>query len=338
MTFAKTRGLIAAPHTPMDADGEVRLDRIDEQVELLARNGVVGAFVCGTTGESMSLTVQERLDVAGRWARAAPEGFRVIVHVGHTALPAVRAMAAHAREVGAWGVGAMPSIFFKPPGLAEAVDFAALAAAAAGELPFYYYHLPSMTGVNLPMRDFLETAAQRIGNLAGVKFTYENLMDYTSCLRLGGGRFDCLFGRDEILLSALSLGATGAIGSTYNFAAPLYRRIIEAFDAGDLQAAQALQDQAMAMIRAGHRWGPGVAGFKEIMRMIGLDLGGVRPPLRPLTAEQSRGLRAELEQIGFFDFCCRCGGRRSLRAMSAAITTMLLEHSQSRLYRRGRCS
>jgi N-acetylneuraminate lyase len=202
-------------------------------------------------------------------------------------------------------MGAMPSIFFKPRGVDELVDYAAAVAAAAPELPLYYYHIPALTGVVLPMSDFLAAAAEKIPNIAGVKFTFEDLMDYAACRALAGGRFDCLFGRDEILLSALALGAQGAIGSTYNFAAPLYHRIIAAFEAGDLAAARELQAKSMATIRAVRRCGHGVVGFKQVMAMIGLDMGPPRPPLRPLADEQARALRAELEEIGFFEFCSK---------------------------------
>jgi len=302
----KTQGLIAAPPTPMDSEGELWLARVDKQAEMLARNGVAGVFVGGTTGEGPSLTVAERMALVERWtAAAAAAGLRVIVHVGHTSGRDSRTLARHAAQAGAWGIGALPPFFFRPRGLDELADWCVHVASAAPELPFYYYHIPSMTGVTFPMRRLLGAAAGKVPNLAGVKFTCEDLMDYALCRELDGGRFDCLFGRDEILLSALALGARGAIGSTYNLAAPLYRRLLAAFDAGNLAEARDCQRKSVAMIQAVERQGPGVVGFKEIMRMIGLDLGPVRPPLRPLTPEQSRALWNELEHIGFFEWCCK---------------------------------
>ena len=301
----KTQGLIAAPCTPMDEHGELRLPLVERQAEMLAGSGVAGVFVGGTTGEGPSLTVGERMDLTERWTAVAPPGFRVIVHVGHTCGRDSRTLATHASKAHADGVGSLPPIFFRPRSLDDLVAWSAHVAEAAGELPFYYYHIPSMSGVNFPMRRYLEAAAGAIPHLAGVKFTYEDLMDYALCCQLDGGRFDCLFGRDEILLSALALGARGAIGSTYNLAAPLYRRLIAAFDAGDLATARACQQRSIAMIQAVERHGPGVPGFMEMMRMIGLDLGPVRPPLRGLSADQARALRAELEGIGFFEWCCQ---------------------------------
>jgi len=305
VTFEKTRGLVAAPPTAMHADGAVDLDPIEAQCEMLVRDGVVGAFVCGTTGEGPSLTVGERIAVAERWARVAPDGFRVIVHVGHTCLPDSQALAARAAADGAWGVGAMAPLFFRPASLEDLVDCAARIASAAPGLPFYYYHIPAMTNVDFPMAEFLRAAAGRIPNLAGVKYSSVDLMGYAACLDVDGGRFDCLFGKDEILLSALVLGAEGAIGSTYSFAAPLYGRILDAFRAGDLPTARRLQKRSMAVVRVALRYGFVIVPFKHMMRMVGLDVGPVRPPLRPLPAEQVSALRSELEAVGFFEFCSR---------------------------------
>ncbi|MEI9893294.1 MAG: dihydrodipicolinate synthase family protein [Chthoniobacter sp.] len=231
-------GLVAAPYTPFHADGSLNLPVIDQLAASLVANGVTGAFVCGTTGEGVSLTVEERQQVAERWQQAAGSQLRVIVHVGHTSLADARSLAAHAEKIGAHGVGCLAPFFFKPATIEDLAGFCAEVAAAAPALPFYYYQIPSMTGVSLSAADFLRAAAPRIPNLAGVKFTFENLMDFAECVRLEGGRYDIVFGRDEILVAGLALGARGAIGSTYNFLAPIFHEVIAAFEKGDLARAR----------------------------------------------------------------------------------------------------
>ena len=299
-------GMIVAPHTPMHADGSVNLDLIQKQAELFARNGLAGVFICGTTGEGMSLTAAERMAVAERWTAEAAADLRVIVHVGTTCLRDCKTLAEHARKIGAWGVGTMGPCFFRPLSVEDLAGFCAEIAASAGELPLYYYHMPVMTGVQFTMRSFLAAAGPRIPTLAGVKYTYEDLMDLGLCMEMDGGRFDMLFGRDEILLSALALGVRGAIGSTFNYAAPLYRRLFSAYEAGDMPAAQALQRKAMALVEA-LRMAPGqeIASGKAAMKLLGLDCGPVRSPLRSLSAAQSAAYEAALEGIGFDDFRCR---------------------------------
>jgi N-acetylneuraminate lyase len=297
-------GLIAAPHTPMHPDGRLKLEVIEKQAEFLARNRVTGAFVCGSTGESMSLTVPERMEVAARWCKAAPGDFPVIVHVGHTCLADCKALAAHAQESGASAIAAMAPFFFKPGAVEDLVSFCVEVAAAAPGLPFYYYHIPSLTGVGFAMFDFLSVAARRIPTLAGIKFTHEDLIDYGRCVDFEDGRFDVLFGRDECLLAGLALGATGGVGSTYNFAAPVYLRIIGAFRAGRMDEARRDQARAREMVVVFIRFGGLVAG-KAMMKLVGLDCGPVRPPLSNLTPEQFDAMRVELDRIGFFSFCSK---------------------------------
>ncbi|MFQ6130520.1 MAG: dihydrodipicolinate synthase family protein [Armatimonadota bacterium] len=303
-TSLRITGLVAAPHTPMHADGSVNVQAIQQQARLLAEGGVDGAFICGTTGEGFSLTVAERLEVAESWRAAAHQGFHLIVHVGHLCLSDCRELAAHAQKIGARAIGTMGPCFFRPGSVADLVAFCADIAGAAPELPFYYYHIPELSGVHFRMLDFLELGSDRIPTLAGIKFTYEDLMDFGRCVRLDGGRFNMLFGRDEILLAGLALGADGAVGSTYNYAAPLYRRLIEAFEGGDMATAQTEQARAMELVAVLDKYG-GLAAGKAVMKAIGLDCGPVRPPLRGLSEDQFASLCADLDRVGFSDYAMR---------------------------------
>lgn len=305
MKTMRFKGLVAAPFTPFKRNGAVDLGKIERLAASLETNRVAGAFVCGTTGEGVSMTTAERMKVAERWQASAGKKLRVIVHVGHTSLGDSRALAAHAQKIGASAVGCMAPFCFKPSKAEDLAAFCAEVAAAAPELPFYYYHIPCVTGVTIPAFDFLRAAADKIPNLAGIKFTHENLMDFAACVRWEGGRFDALFGRDEMLLAGLSVGAEGAIGSTYNYAAPVYHRIIAAYRRGDLAAAQAEQARANAMIAVLIRHGGMPPAGKAFMKAIGLDCGTVRLPLRPLTEAQSEALRAEAETAGFFGFASK---------------------------------
>lgn len=304
MAQKRLYGLIAAPFTAMREDGSINLDTIEKQAESLVKNGVKGAFICGTTGEGVSLTVAERMKITERWMEVAQEDFAVIVHVGHACLPDSRSLAAHAQKMGAHSIGAMPPFFFKPKSIAALIPFCAEVAAAAPNLPFYYYHIPAMTGVELPMFDFLKSGPERIPTLAGVKYSHNDLMDLSRCVNLDDGKYNILFGRDEILLAALAFGVDGAVGSTYNYMAPLYHRVIEAYNAGDMAAAQREQARAQDVVALLYKYG-GIPTGKYIMKLIGLDCGRVRLPLQSLPEKQRDELKSELEHIGFFDYCSK---------------------------------
>lgn len=305
MVNNKTEGLIAAPLTAYHPDGTVNVDIIPLYADFLCSNGVVGVFVNGTTGEGLSLTVEERMALAEQWVKAAPADFRVIVHVSHTCAATAWDMAKHAARIGAWGIGQMGPIFFRPNTVEELADYAAQTAAQAPELPYFYYHMPSMSGVCFPMLEFLKAATLTIPNLAGIKYTHEDLVDFELCRQFKDGKYDILYGRDETLLCALALGCRGAVGSTYNIMAPLYRRLIDAFDSGDLNEARRLQNISMRAIRSLAQTTSFISALKEVVNMIGLNMGDVRSPLKNIGRAKAAELKNELEELGFFEFCSR---------------------------------
>lgn len=297
----RLRGLVAATYTPFKPDSALDLDAVAPLVERILADGVEGLYVCGSTGEGVSLSTPERKLVTEAFVAAADGRVPVVVQVGHNSVVEACELAAHAQAAGADATSAMPPSYFKPAGIPMLVECCAEIAAAAPELPFYYYHIPLFTGVTLPMPEFLRRADERIPNLAGLKYTATTLHEYQECVALDGGRFDVLFGFDELLLPAVAVGAAGAVGSTYNIAAPLYRRVLEAFGRGDIETARAEQLNAVRMIAsiAKHPFHP---AMKLILGWLGTPCGTCRQPLPELSASQADALRAELDEIGFFQW------------------------------------
>jgi N-acetylneuraminate lyase len=302
MSKVQLKGLIAATHTPFYADGSLNLAGVEKQAAHLLSNGVTTAFIGGTTGESHSLTFEERHALAARWmevARGTP--LNVIVHVGGNCLADARALAAQAQQLRAFASAALAPSYFKPRTVATLVDCCADIAAAAPDLPFFYYDIPVFTGVSVSVPDFLAQAGDRIPNLAGIKFTNPDLMMFQQCLHFDGGRFSIAWGSDESMLAAWVLGATGAVGSTYNFAAPIYHRLLNAFAAGDLARARDEQFRSVQLVAAlAPRGFMGAA--KTVMKMLGVDVGPARLPNGNLDLAQQAALRVELEKLGFFDW------------------------------------
>lgn len=292
-------GLIAAPHTPMRADGELHLPAIEQQIAVLIEGKISGAFICGTTGEGISLSTPERMQVAARWVEAAPKNLPVIVHAGHASLAEARTLAAHAQSIGAAAVSALAPYFFKPNSVADLVGFCAQVASAAPALPFYFYHLPSLTGVSLPMADFMQSARDRIPTFAGLKFTHDDLAEFRQCLKLSDGQLDVLFGRDELLIGALEVGAVGAVGSTYNYAAPVYLEMMAACRAGDFAAAAECQARVMEFVNALRRYGE-IPAAKAIMRMMGVECGPPRTPMKALSHDRIAALFDEIKAMDIF--------------------------------------
>ena len=152
MKITKTEGLVAAPPTGFLEDGSVDLTVVAPLAEHLHRQGVAGVFVNGTTGEGASLTTGEREQLASEWRRALPSGMKLFVHIGHNSLGDAQRVGRHAQTIGADAVAAIAPSFFKPAGVEGVIDWCSSVAAAAPELPFYYYHMPAMSGVALILR------------------------------------------------------------------------------------------------------------------------------------------------------------------------------------------
>jgi N-acetylneuraminate lyase len=293
-------GLVVAAHTPFHANGSLNLATVEKQAAHFLAHKLSTTFIGGTTGECSSLTRDERLGLAERWmAVTRGTALRVVVHVGGNCLEDAKALAAQAQQVGANAISALAPCYFKPRDVAALVDCMAAIASAAPALSFYYYEIPTMTGVTLSPSEFLARASEKIPNLAGLKFTSSNLMEYQLCRNFRDGAFDVPFGFDEMLLGALALGAKGAVGSTYNFAAPLYQRLIAAFISGDVAAAREEQMRSVQLIQLLVSFGF-MSATKAVMEMLGVPVGPARLPNGILTAEQRNELRRKLEEFGFF--------------------------------------
>jgi N-acetylneuraminate lyase len=291
--------LIAAPFTPMHGDGSLNLAIVREQAEHLIASGVRGVFVGGTAGEGQSLTLDERMSLTETWARDSQRSdLELFVHIGHNCQDDAIRLAHHARAVEADAIALHAPTWFKQQSLSELIEFCMPVALAAASLPFYLYDMPKITGVRLSSAEFLASAKRLIPTLAGVKYTNPDCVTVQECIQLDNGAYDILWGCDETLLAGIALGASGAVGSTYNFAAPVYLRILDAVESDDWQKARAEQARAVAMVRIFEQFNT-PAALKFAMNIAGVDCGPVRAPLGNLTATDQRRLRSELDKIQF---------------------------------------
>lgn len=292
-------GLIPACYAPLGPDGRLNLRMVEPLARFLRQSGIDSVFVGGTTGEFASLSLEERMALVDRWCEALGGALRVAVHVGHNCLPEAVALASHARKAGTMAIAVMAPSYFKPVTVGDLIDFCVPIAAEAEPLPFYFYDIPDMTGVRLRMSEFLYQARFRIPTLRGLKYSNHDFLELQECVRLDEGAFDVLLGVDECLLAGLCLGIRGAVGSTFNFAAPIYRRLIRHFDDQDLASARLEQGKSIDLIKVLRSFGF-LAASKSVMAMVGVDCGPVRPPVRNLTLQERRTLWERLSPLDVF--------------------------------------
>ena len=299
MNFKKFEGLIAAPFTPMDKNGNLNLDLIPEYYSFLEKNGVEGAFINGSTGEGVSLTQKEKQLQVVKWSECYKSGgkVRIINLVGGTSYGECIENAIFSFEAGLSAIAIVAPYYFKPVDNYQLSEFVAKVGESVPEMPVYFYHIPVLTGTSLPMKGFLEKISGMLPNFVGIKYTHDDFMDFQSCLKFDGGRYNMLWGTDQCLLSALVLGCRGAIGSTYNYASRLYLALIEAFDKGNIDEARNLQQLSVEIVSLLVKYG-GIATGKAFMRYVGLDCGKYRSPVKNMTDEMFENFVKDVKDLG----------------------------------------
>lgn len=302
MKHASLFGLTAATHTPFHEDGSLNLSIVEKQAAHLLANEVTTVFIAGSTGESQSLSLPERQALTQRWMDVVHNtNLRVVVHVGSNCLSDAKVLAVQAQQLGAVAISAFSPSYFKPRSLEALVACAAEISAAAPDTPFYFYDIPALTNVNLSMQDFIAQAQVRIPNFSGIKFTNTDLMSFQLCLRADSGKWDIPFGCDEYLLAALALGAKGAVGSSFNFAAPIYTRLIAAFERRDLVTAREEQFRSVQIIQLLASYGY-MGAAKAVMGLLGVPVGPARLPNGNLSGVQVSKLHDALDAMNFFSW------------------------------------
>jgi len=303
MLTNKIEGLIAAPFTAFDENGELNLDLVPFYYESLKKNQVKGAFICGSTGEGVSLTFEEKVSVLKAWTGLTKDDqdFTLIMFLGGTNVKECKQLARIAEQQGADAISFTSPFYFKPANVKQLAKCCKEIASAAPNTAFYYYHIPVLTGGNFNMIDLLQEVDGQIPTFRGIKYTHEDFMDFLSCLNFKERKYDMLWGRDENMLPSLVLGSKGAVGSTYNYAAPLYLDLIAAYNRGDFELANSLQQKSIDMIRLLGKYG-GIATGKAFMKLVNLNCGEFRLPVANMSAEQFELFRADVKAIGFESF------------------------------------
>jgi N-acetylneuraminate lyase len=294
----KIEGCLPALITPFSPDGSVNIGMVRKLVGYEIEQGCHGFFVCGTTGEGLLLTPEERGLVVRTVVEEAAGQVPIIAHVGAVSTDMAVQLAKDAEKAGATAVSSVPPIYYQV-GL-EGMIRHITAIVQATDLPTYYYHIPMLTNLNLTGDEIVEGFGG-VKGLVGLKFSHTDLFLLWWIIEASGGRLRVFNGSDQMLFQALSTGAIGGVGSTYNYQMANIAAVFNAVKAGDLTKAQELQWKVNKVIQVMFRHGPGLNVEKAIMKLLGYDCGSTRGPLVPFPEEKVPVLRKDLEEIGFFD-------------------------------------
>ncbi|MFD1163794.1 dihydrodipicolinate synthase family protein [Hwangdonia seohaensis] len=300
----KIKNLVAAVYAPMHKDGSLNTDKIKDYSQFLINNKISGVFMNGSTGDFASLSTAERKQITLAWSQNKSEDLCLIDHVGHTNLREAKELAEYAADK-VDAISVLAPFYFRLNTIEKLVQYCKEIAACAPNLPFYYYHIPVLSGANLNMNEFLIKAESEIPSLAGIKFTNNNLIDFQHSKKVANGKFNILFGFDELFINSLPVGATGWVGSTYNHLAPLYYKIKDLFEKGQMAEATALQNKAIRFVEILDSKGGFNGVAKGFMRVLGVDCGPSRFPHTTLTDADYKIIKEELDTLGLTDLFSR---------------------------------
>uniref|UniRef100_A0A8C0BI59 N-acetylneuraminate lyase n=1 Tax=Buteo japonicus TaxID=224669 RepID=A0A8C0BI59_9AVES len=301
----KLQGLVAATVTPMTPDGQINLSVIRQYVDyLVSEQNVKNVFVNGTTGEGLSLNIQERKQLAEEWVCQGKDKLdHVIIHVGALSLPESQELARHAAAIGASAIAVIAPFFFKPTKKDELIAFLQKVASEAPAVPFYYYHIPPLTGVTIRVEELLDGIKERIPTFQGVKFSDTDLLDLAQCINKNEReQFVFLYGVDEVRTPPLHLLILFLVwyfsGSTYNYLGRKANLMLQAFAKPDLALAQKYQFLTGEFLNFVIKLGFGVAQTKAVMSFVsGIPMGPPRLPLVDASEEFIVKAKAKLDSI-----------------------------------------
>lgn len=277
--FAKShlKGIYSALITPMNADESVNYDMLQEVITYQLNMGVEGFYCCGSSAESLLLTMDERKKIAETVVRVVDGAIPVIMHTGTIRTQDVIELSLHAERIGADAVSMIPPYYFKFS-QAEIIGYYQSVLLHV-QIPVILYNIPAFTGISFT-KDNMNVLLDH-PQLIGVKHTSQDLYGLE---RMTSAYPDKIYfnGYDEQFHAALSAGANAAIGTTVNLFYPKFQAIRQAYRNGNRAKASEIQASVNEAIEVMIRVGIFNA-VKHIFAKRGLECGTCRAPFRPLT-------------------------------------------------------
>lgn len=293
MSNVKFKGVMPALVSPLNEDGSVKEKALRKLINWQLEAGCTGFYICGATGEGTVMRPEARKAMAEITVDETKGRGKVISHVGAIDLRTAQDLARHASDIGVDAISSVPP-FFYGYGEKEIIQYYQ-ALSDSSSVPILMYASP-LSGVAIKT-EMVEKMLS-IKNLIGLKWTSYNYFEMRKIKELNRGDINVINGPDETFLCGLVMGADGGIGATYNLMPKVFVKIYESFMSGDLAAAQEAQFKANRVIRVLIKYGV-LNGVKDMLEMLGFDVGYCTYPLKRFTESEKKEFRTELKALKF---------------------------------------
>ena len=289
------RGTGTALVTPMHEDGTIHYEKLEELLEFQIRGGTDAIIICGTTGETATMTGEEHLETI-RFAVEKVNGrIPVIAGTGSNCTRTAVRISAEAARMGVDGLLLVTPFYNKATQNGLAAHFTAIAEAAP-DTPVILYNVPSRTGCNI-LPATVAGLVKNVKNIVGLKAASGNISQIADAVAACGKELDLYSGNDDQIVPIMALGGIGVISVLSNVAPKETHEMTAKMLSGDLAGARDLQIRFLPLIRALFCEVNPIP-VKAALNMMGMEVGPVRLPLTELEEGHKEQLRAALQGAG----------------------------------------
>lgn len=280
--------------TPFHEDESINYDKLDELIDYHCEHGTDSIIICGTTGESATMTEEEHMECVKFTIERAKGRIPVIAGTGSNCTRTAIDMSREAVEDGADGLLLVTPYYNKATQAGLTAHYTAVAKEA--KAPIIMYSVASRTGCNIEPATAAELV-KKVDNIVGIKEASGNISQVAKIMELTDGNIDLYSGNDDQIVPMLALGGKGVISVLSNVAPKETHDICEKFFAGDIKGSAALQLRVLPLCeKLFCEVNP--IPVKKAMKLMGMDCGPLRMPLTELTEKHTMELAEAMKDFG----------------------------------------
>ncbi len=280
--------------TPFHADGSINYDKLDELITFHCENGTDSIVICGTTGESSTLTEEEHMECIKFAVDQTKKRIPVIAGTGSNCTRTAVEMSKEAAEYGADGLLLVTPYYNKATQAGLIAHYKAIASEA--KAPIILYSVKSRTGVNIEP-ETVAALVKETDNIVAVKEASGDISQVAEIMYMTDGKVDLYSGNDDQIVPILSLGGKGVISVLSNVAPKETHDICAKFFAGDIEGSRALQLKAIPLVEQLFCEVNPIP-VKKALNLMGMEVGGLRMPLTELTEANTQNLKRAMQDFG----------------------------------------
>jgi len=290
------KGVVVPMLTPLEGKNQNKIDEValEKQCNFLISKGVHGFYPCGTTGEAYFLSKDLRKELARLVVEKVNKRIPVVIQTGCIDTKSTIELTTHAKDIGANGASIVSPYFYHYSDDELKKHYVAVAQSVPG-FPIYIYNLPENTNNNITP-ELMRTILDEADNVVGMKYSSIDLRwmpEY--CFYLGENRV-FLIGNDQLIYSALVMGASGCIAGNSNVFPEPFVNLYNSVAKGNHEAAKKNQ-YLISKIAVALGMGAHISAFKTALRFRGIDTGPVVPPQKSFTEKETMSLYQELKKL-----------------------------------------